>query len=468
MRTYLRILTILLIGLGLAQTAEDSKKKLADGKPLQVLLITGGCCHNYLFQSLALTTGVEKSVNAEFTVVNEGGTGTRGKIDLYNNPDWAKPYDVVIHNECFAETDAPEYIKKITAAHKAGKPSVVIHCAMHTYRAAKFDDWREFLGVTSRHHEHQSNYPVKIVKEDHPIMKGFKKDWVTAKDELYIIKKLWPKATSLAVSKSEKTGEEQPVVWVNDYHGTRVFGTTYGHSDDTFRDETFVDLVTRGLLWAAGKDGSEAQPESVKPGINKNFLDPNLIVKDWLGKFEVESREVYDYQKEIIAALKIAPGTAIADIGAGTGLYMEPFSKATGDAGKVFSVDIAPAFIKHLTDRKEKAELANVEVVLCAEDSVKLPESSVDLAFVCDTYHHFEYPAASLASMLAAVKPGGRLALIDFKRIPGVSRDWLLEHVRAGKDVFCHEIESVGFKKVEEVEIEGLKENYFVIFQKPE
>ena len=112
--------------------------------------------------------------------------------------------------------------------------------------------------------------------------------------------------------------------------------------------------------------------------------------------------------------------------------------------------------------------MANVEVVLCAEDSVKLPESSVDLAFVCDTYHHFEYPAATLASMLAAVKPGGRLALIDFERIPGVSRDWLLGHVRAGKEVFCQEIESVGFKKVEELKIDGLKENYFVIFQKPE
>ena len=84
-------------------------------------------------------------------------------------------------------------------------------------------------------------------------MRGFKADWVTPMDELYIIEKLWPKSTALAVSKSEKTGEEQPVVWVNDYHGTRVFGTTYGHSDDTFRDDTFIDLLARGIVWAAGK-----------------------------------------------------------------------------------------------------------------------------------------------------------------------------------------------------------------------
>ncbi len=252
-RSLLGALPFLLGLLGHAQADDDQPKKLYEGKPLQALLITGGCCHNYLFQSLALTTGVEKRANVEFTVVNEGGAGTRGKIALYEDPDWAKPYDVVVHNECFADTDDPEYIKKITAAHRAGTPAVVIHCAMHTYRAAKIDDWRQFLGVTSTHHEHMSRYPVKVTVEDHPIMKGFKKDWVTPKDELYIVKKIWPKATPLAVSKSEKTGEEQPVIWVNDFHGARVFGTTYGHSDDTFRDETFIDLIARGLVWAAGK-----------------------------------------------------------------------------------------------------------------------------------------------------------------------------------------------------------------------
>lgn len=466
MRLRTSLISLLALTVVLACSITDpAKAEPKDEKALQVLLITGGCCHNYLFQSVALTKGVEDRLGAEFTVVNEGGTGTRGKIDLYDNPDWAKPYDVVIHNECFANTDDEAYIKKITEAHKNGAPAVVIHCAMHTYRAAAFDDWRQFLGVTSKHHEHQSRYPVKIVKEDHPIMKGFKKDWVTAKDELYIIEKLWPKATALASSKSEKTGDEQPVVWVNDYHGTRVFGTTYGHSDDTFRDETFLDLVSRGVKWASEKDSKKTT--SIKPGINKNFLDPNLKIEDWLGKFEVESREVYTNQAEIISLLGIEEGMAIADIGAGTGLYMEPFAKATGDKGKVYSVDISPAFIKHLEARKEGAGLSQVDIVKCAEDSVSLPESSVDLAFICDTYHHFEYPKSTLESLLSAVKPGGRVALIDFDRIPGVSRDWLLKHVRAGKDVFTQEIESAGFKKVKEHEVSGLKENYFLIFQKP-
>jgi uncharacterized protein len=230
-----------------------AQEKLYSGKPLQALLVTGGCCHNYKFQAQALTEGVSKRANVEWTVVHEGGTGTRAEIDLYKNADWAKPYDVVVHNECFADTTNPDYIRRITTAHKEGKPAVVVHCAMHTYRSAPIDDWREFLGVTSRHHEHMSEYPVKVVAADHPVMRRFPSNWVTPKDELYIIDQVWPGAKTLAVSVSEKTGKEQPVIWTNDYHGTRVFGTTYGHSDDTFRDPVFIDLLAGGLLWAAGK-----------------------------------------------------------------------------------------------------------------------------------------------------------------------------------------------------------------------
>ena len=69
----------------------------------------------------------------------------------------------------FANTADPEYIRRITAAHRAGVPAVVIHCAMHTYRAAEIDDWRELLGVTSRHHEHQSEYVVSNAMPEHPI-----------------------------------------------------------------------------------------------------------------------------------------------------------------------------------------------------------------------------------------------------------------------------------------------------------
>ncbi len=231
----------------------SAQEKLYSGKRVRALLVTGGCCHNYAFQAKAMTEGISKQADIEWKVINEGGTGTRAEISLYDDPAWAKPFDVVVHNECFADATNSEYVKKVVAGHAGGTPAVVVHCAMHTYRALEADDWREFLGVTSMHHEHQSTYPVKIVANDHPTMRGFSKDWVTPMDELYIIKKLWPTAKALATSVSEKNGAEQPVVWTNDHKGTRIFGTTYGHSDATFRDPIFINLLTRGVLWAAGK-----------------------------------------------------------------------------------------------------------------------------------------------------------------------------------------------------------------------
>jgi len=158
----------------------------------------------------------------------------------------------VVHNECFADTQSPDYIQRITRAHEAGVPAVAIHCAMHTYRAAGIDEWRKFLGVTSRRHDHQSRYPVKKVAAEHPILKGMPEDWVTPKDELYVIEKMWPGATPLATSVSEADGKSYPVAWVNGFGKARVFGTTFGHSDATFQDPVFLEMLSRGFLWAAG------------------------------------------------------------------------------------------------------------------------------------------------------------------------------------------------------------------------
>jgi uncharacterized protein len=222
----------------------------AADKQLKALILTGGCCHNYAFQSQAITQAIGKVAKVEWTILQDPSTGTRGKTNPYDDPNWAAPYDIIIHNECFADTDDAEYIRKITKAHANGKPAMVIHCAMHTYRASKEDDWREFLGVTSRRHDHMSKYPVKPADASHPIMKGFPELWTTPSDELYIIEKFWPNSKALATSVSERDGKTYPVAWVNDYKGTRVFGTTFGHSDETFRDPVFLNLLNNAFLWA--------------------------------------------------------------------------------------------------------------------------------------------------------------------------------------------------------------------------
>ena len=240
---------------------EYPKKELYSGKPVKALIITGGCCHNYLFQTFSLGSGIQKLANVDFEVVNVGGKGTDAQIPLYEDPDWAKPYDVVIHNECFANTADPEYIRKITQAHKGGVPALVIHCAMHSYRAAEVDDWRDFLGVTSQRHDHQAEYPVKVQKADHPVMAGFPKDWVTPMDELYIIERVGPNTTILASSVSEKDNSEQPVIWASHFDGTRIVGTTYGHSDATFEDPVFIRMLANAVLWASGTEAASAASE---------------------------------------------------------------------------------------------------------------------------------------------------------------------------------------------------------------
>jgi type 1 glutamine amidotransferase len=239
----------------LAPLFASSFLAVAEGadKPMRALLITGGCYHNYPFQTQALTNAVAKLASVEWTVLTEGCSGTRAEISLYDNPDWAKGFDIVVHNECFADTTNHAYIRKITRVHKAGVPSVVIHCAMHTYRAADIDDWREFLGVTSRRHDGPARHTVKVIEPEHPILKGMPSDWTTPTDELYNIDKVWPTAKALATSVSAENGKTYPVIWINQFGNARVFGTTYGHGDDTWRDPVFLNYVSRGFMWAAGR-----------------------------------------------------------------------------------------------------------------------------------------------------------------------------------------------------------------------
>ena len=205
---------------------------------------------------------------------------------------------------------------------------------------------------------------------------------------------------------------------------------------------------------------------SVKPGINKKFMDPELDVDAYVKRFEMESREVFVARERILEASGIEIGNFVADVGAGTGLFTRLFSARVGDNGWVYAVDVAPRFIEHIIQQANQRNLKNITGILCAENSVNLPPDSVDVVFICDTYHHFEYPTSTMASIQRALKDGGRLIVIDFERIPGTSRDWLIDHVRAGKEVVRAEIQDAGFSLVDEKQIEGFKENYFLVFRK--
>ncbi|GAA5484605.1 class I SAM-dependent methyltransferase [Haloferula sargassicola] len=228
-----------------------------------------------------------------------------------------------------------------------------------------------------------------------------------------------------------------------------------------------VRILVLGIL-AGLLHAEEAGPlQSVKPGINEAFLDSNLDVSEWLKRFEVESREVFEARDAIADACGVRPGMVVADIGAGTGLYTRIFSEKVNPGGWVVAVEINPPFLKHIQARAKEEGQHNITTVLCPEDSVSLPPRSVDVAFICDTYHHFEYPQPVLASILGTLKSGGRLVVVDFIREEGRSSDWVMEHVRAGEGTVRKEIEAAGFDFVSKPEVEGLSQNYLLVFRKP-
>ncbi len=208
----------------------------------------------------------------------------------------------------------------------------------------------------------------------------------------------------------------------------------------------------------------EAQEQSVKPGINKEYHG-HVDVDRYEKQFESQGREAYDRRNDIVGALKLQPGMKVADVGTGTGLFVPLFSAAVGADGRVYAVDISPEFVDHVKSKAAELGLKNVDTVLCTDRSVKLPPESIDLAFLCDVYHHFEYPRDSLASIRTALRPGGSLVVVDYQREPGKTPDWRLTHVRAGKAQVESEIAAAGFEKIEDLSF--LKENYFVRFRKP-
>ncbi len=200
--------------------------------------------------------------------------------------------------------------------------------------------------------------------------------------------------------------------------------------------------------------------QGAAPEINAPYQHPSY--SRWQRSLESEDREVYERRLAIVDAVGLRPGMAVADVGAGTGLFTRLFAAKVGAEGRVYAVDIAREFIEGNLARARAEGHGNVVGIQSTQSDTRLAPDSIDLAYVCDAYHHFEQPQAMLASIRRALRPGGALVIVEFERTPGTSLDWILRHVRAGKDEFRREIEAAGFRFVEEVKL--MRENYFLRF----
>ncbi|MGO9816354.1 MAG: class I SAM-dependent methyltransferase [Isosphaeraceae bacterium] len=229
-------------------------------------------------------------------------------------------------------------------------------------------------------------------------------------------------------------------------------------------------LLVAGV-WAQTQTTSAAvqsKPHSKKvdPQINAQFQKGN--VKDFIKRFETDDREVFVKRREITEVLDLKPGMVVADIGAGTGLFTGLFAEAVGRGGKVYAVDVSKDFLDYIAAEARMRGQPQVETIRGTQQSTNLPVGSVDVAFLCDVYHHLENHEQILASIHQALRPRGLLVLVEFDRVEGKSTMFVLNHIRASQTEFRREIEGAGFQPLATSQAPRLKENFIAKFQKTE
>lgn len=205
-----------------------------------------------------------------------------------------------------------------------------------------------------------------------------------------------------------------------------------------------------------------ALEQSIHPGINASY--ENADPEYWRSIFENEQREVFARRNDILRELDLKPGQDIADVGAGTGFFSLLFADAVKPDGKVYAVDITPNFIKSIMKRAAGAGLKNLVPVLNTPYSIELPSESVDLVFISDTYHHFEYPESMLYSIYQAMRPDAKLVIIDYKKEAENTSPWVMRHVRPSEKEVIKEVSAAGFKLEKRVDM--MQTQYFLVFSK--
>jgi ubiquinone/menaquinone biosynthesis C-methylase UbiE len=207
-----------------------------------------------------------------------------------------------------------------------------------------------------------------------------------------------------------------------------------------------------------------AQEPTITPTakqLNKSF---DVDASQWTKRFEHEGRAIYDKRFEILDLMHLKPGMDVADIGAGSGLFSRLIAGRVAPGGTVYAVDIAKNEVDYIAKTAAEDHITNLKAVLGDPRSPKLAPNSVDAICIIDSYHHFEFPIDMLREINKALRPDGVLTLVDFKRIDGVSKDYILKMVRAGEGTFTDEFLNAGFELVNRRD-DMFPENYLLQFK---
>jgi len=217
-------------------------------EPIKVLWCTGGGFHDYKGLQPILTKAIQKysPLPISFTAsTNPNEWAKRG---------FADKYDLLVLFFSLHDPAGKTVVSNLARTIHDGKPAVVIHGTLHSYRELGSDReaFCEAIGLTSVRHDNPKEIATKKVS-DHWIVADWPADWNTSRDELYENVKLWPNATPLLTAYSDTSKKDQVVAWINHYGKGRVFGTTLGHGSPTTDMDSYHKLLAYGLLWACSQ-----------------------------------------------------------------------------------------------------------------------------------------------------------------------------------------------------------------------
>jgi ubiquinone/menaquinone biosynthesis C-methylase UbiE len=216
----------------------------------------------------------------------------------------------------------------------------------------------------------------------------------------------------------------------------------------------FLSLATAVVLIGAP---SYAQEAATSHEMRHRHGDPNA----YIASLEDPARDAYQKPEEVLAALDIREGAFVADIGAGPGYFALRFARAVGDEGRVYAVDVSPDMVRHLNRRLRDEGIRNVVTVLADPDDPLLPEASVDLFVIVDTWHHVEDQPGYLAKMKHTLRPGGRVVHIDFQK-----RDLPVgppASMKIARGDLVAQMEEAGYRLAQEHDF--LPYQYFLVFE---
>jgi ubiquinone/menaquinone biosynthesis C-methylase UbiE len=217
-----------------------------------------------------------------------------------------------------------------------------------------------------------------------------------------------------------------------------------------------VTLATAILTLALGCAGLVSGPaQAQSPHTHQHSF---AGAENWAGVFDDPSRDAWQKPHQVIEALALAPDAAVADIGSGTGYFAVRLAHFVPQ-GRVYAVDIEPDMVKYLADRAKREGLANLTAVAGAPDDARLP-AKVDLVLMVDTYHHVEQHEGYFRKLAQSLKPGGRVAIIDFNAKSAMGPP-PAQRI-AGKRVVA-EMAKAGYRL--EHEHRFLPNQYFLMFQ---